>query len=429
VSVVAIDETRAALDAVRVGEATAAARRVRSDLERAVRYGIPLAELRGVDEYLAERASRSSVLRALAVVDQDGRRLYHAGMEGGPTDQLLAKLPPATPKDGDATQSLATDSMIVLRVPLRGSAAAVVVGIEAGATDDAFMKDVLGMWPFWLGCLLLAIAWANIAVREGIIEPTGRLASAMAAATAGLFDTLLVRRARDPIGQCLLAFNRVVAGLHARRQSFAAHADEVREAVFEAEVASAAERLREETLASLGEGMALLPRKVDDPRASDADWYATLTGAGATLSTAQAAAMLPSWEPALLFGAIGAAAGAAAGWRFGHRRWIELTAALVLLVTALVALGASTRPDIVALCLALVSGTVAGYAGGVAFERRRAARLADGASGSRWVVFAGVAAGASMAWCLAGDTAVLGATAVAMAVIASGTAIVAPHRR
>lgn len=391
VSWVGFGETRAALTGLRVAEASAAVRAVRADLNRAIGYGAPLDQLPGVEDYLAERAARLPELRFFAVIGPDGRGLRRAGVSADELDALLSPAIVSTmvaPPDGAAGDDvtaltvLAVGRFVVVRAPLRDGGGAVLAGVEPAEITRALTADMWAKWPFWAGCLLLPAAWMAAAARGGVAEPLGRLNAALRAAADGRFDTLLVRRSRDAVGRSLLAFNAVVAGLYARRQAFVAQADEVRHAVFDMAVADAVAAARDAALADLGDGLAAAPRRLHDPRASDADIFvATLAAAGALG---------------------GAAAAGLAG--------VFLTGAAAAGLVSMAALGVS--------------------AGVAARQRRRAAGAAGGWQ-APWL--AGVLAGAGLAWGLAGDPVVAGYGAGVLAIVALGVALgaalVAPQRR
>jgi uncharacterized membrane protein len=431
VSLLGFGETRETLTRVRVAGATAAARSIAADLDRAIGYGVPLTELPGVEPYLETRLGSLSELRFFVVTGSDGRRLYHSGIGASQVDDLVARVTPELLADGWAEEGLARldiEPFALVRVPLVAESGAVWAAVEPGEITRNLTRKILAAWPFWVGCLLLALAWAAVAVRGGVLEPLARLAAAMRAAGEGRFDRLLVRRARDGVGQCLLAFNAIVAGLHARRLGVIAQAEDVRHAVFDPEVAAAAAVAQDAALADLGEGLATCPERFRDPRSSDADLFAlTLAAAGLMTITDGVVAGLPPL-PIMIVVAGTLLVGLALGWILGWRRWLVVTLA-TLFLAILLSNGLAVPEGLAALAMDGVSGLVVGLAWGVAWRQRRASRVTGGLGGGLWVVMAGSLAGAAFAWGLLGDLLTISVGAILLATISLAGALTAPGRR
>ena len=133
VSLLGFGETRETLTRVRVAGATAAARSIVTDLDRAIGYGVPLTELPGVEPYLETRLESLSELRFFVVTGSDGRRLYHSGIGASQVDDLLPKVAPALLADGSAEEGLARldiEPFALVRVPLVAESDAVWAAVE-----------------------------------------------------------------------------------------------------------------------------------------------------------------------------------------------------------------------------------------------------------------------------------------------------------
>jgi hypothetical protein len=431
VSLLGFSETRETMTAVRLAGATAAARSIRTDLNRAIGYGVPLIELPGVEPYLQTRLGGLPELRFFLVTGSNGQRLHQAGISAEQADALLAQWTPQAMREAESPEGLTQqgiDPFVLVRLPLVNGNGAVLAAVEPAEITRTLIDKIMTAWPFWVGCLLLALAWATVAERGGVVEPLSRLAAAMRAAGEGCFDRLLIRRARDGVGQCLLTFNALVAGLHARRQGVIAQAEDVRHAVFDQEVAASAMTVRDAALADLGEGLATAPTRCHDPRASDADLFAlAMAAAGMVGSSNSLLAGAPSLLiPGVILGTL--LPGLGLGWLMGGRRWLTASAA-ALLVAATLYHSFDAPEGTLALVMDAISGGAVGLAWGVALRQRRLARLAAGIGGGLWVMVAGSLAGVALAWSFLGESLALGVCATLLAVISLAGALTAPGQK
>jgi hypothetical protein len=423
VSVIGFTETRQALSAARVAEAQAAAHAVGHDLDRVVSYGIPLDRVEGMADYLAQRVARARGIRFLAVAGADGRRLYGVGLDGERLDRVLAALPAA---NDPQTPSVAVGEFLLVRMALRDGAGAVVAGVEPAQIIAGLQREIWASAPFWLGCALLAAIWALIIGRAALTEPAGRLGEVLAQGQAGYFERLLVRRARDPVGRCLLAFNAVAAGLHARRQAFAAQADEVAGAVFDPAVAEQVTATRDAVLAELGDGLASPPARTFDPRGGDLDLVASLAIPAGLITIADALEVSPDHMSLIAAtAAIALLLGLAAGSVPPRRGWALLITAL-LAVVSLAAMALGDLASWHAAVLATVGGWTVSWSAGVAIRRHR---RYDAAPAMGWLVPVGgsVLAGAAIAWTLIDAPVTTGAGSALLSVLAVAIAAGAGH--
>ena len=428
VSTVAVQQIRQSMTNERTAQANVVARAVRADLDRAIGYGISLEEMRGVGDYLATRVAQQSELHFLAVIGPRNQRSHHVGIDDKRLDEVLQQMP--TMIDGvDLPKSLRVGNYVVVREPLRDGSGSVLAAVRPDEITEALSKDIWRKWPFWAGCLLLAISWAATTARAAIVEPIGRLAAAMAAAVAqGRFFTLLIRRDRDAVGACLFSFNAVVAGLHAHRHDFSAQAEAVRNAVFDPAVAEQVEQLRAQTQRNLGEGLASLPERHFDPRASDADFFAISLAAAGAMSLTTTLAISTVWTAIIVLIAFGAASGVLAGLRFGNNRWSTVPVALILILIAVVAMTDQSLLIGLSPFMAFASGWAIGLSGGVALAQRRVAAADDGVIGGGWTVFLGGLAGLALASQVVGDALTTGVCLAPLA-LAAAIAAAVPRQR
>lgn len=379
------------LGEARAAKAAAVAEAVQHDVERAIAYGIPLPRIEGVAAFLQGIANRNPDLGFLALTGGDGVLLQGAVNAGGGIDAAglqaltagLRGLP--TPETRAATlQPIERDGLLILRVPVRVGrlssegggggvgqppAGHVLVGVQPMQVRGQIAGELATVALGGLAVLLLLAELAGVLARASFRAPLRRLALAMADAADGHFATLLGRRPRDQVGRLLFAFNAVVFGLHERRQRFAAHADEVRAAVFDPEVASAVENTRLSALTALGPGLEAAPRREIDSRTDDVLAFALLSAAAAAMSVLGTGPSLAG--PALVLVLAGALAGSVAGYVVppGWRRAAAVLNALALLSTAAVLLlGGAPLPA------GLAGGVCGGFAAGLglSYVRRQA---------------------------------------------------------
>ncbi|AWK88027.1 hypothetical protein DEW08_14135 [Azospirillum thermophilum] len=341
---------------------------VQAELERALFHGIPLDRLPGLDEYLGGIAQRNPDTGFIAVLGEKDQVLQAVGLE---PDRLAGLIHAMRDVAEPASRAVAArpverEGYLVVRMRLRDAGETVshtlghvLVGVHPRAIRAQILRELTVVALGALAVTLLLAEMSAALVSAILLAPLRRLSAVMASAALGDFSTLVGRRPRDQLGRLLLACNAAVFLMHDRRQRFAAHADEVRSAVFDAEVARAVEAARDRTLDALGPGLATPPRRVVDARASDAQGYVALAVAAAALAAAAAvpaARGVPEDVPAFLAaGGVALLAGLLAGRSAPARR----VRGAALLAGLAVACGA-----VLLLRGAALSGLVAALAGG-----------------------------------------------------------------
>ncbi|MBP2298709.1 hypothetical protein [Azospirillum picis] len=438
------------LGEARAAKAAAVAEAVQHDLERAIGYGIPLERIEGVDAYMQGIAGRNPDLGFLALAGRDGTLLQGAvtAGAGGPTRVRLTELSDAlrglpTPETRAATlQPVERDGFLILRLPVRigrfsseggGGGASpppaghVLVGVQPGQVRGQIAGELSTVALGGAGVLLLLAELAGVLARASLAAPLRRLGGVMDEAAGGRFGTLLGRRPRDQVGRLLFAFNAVVFGLYDRRQRFAAHADEVRAAVFDPEVAAAVDHARLEALQALGPGLATAPRRVVDSRADDVLAFVVPAAAAGTLLVAVglAAAGWADLGAAAVILVLSVMAGHAVP--AGRRRLAALAAALLALAAGAGWFGGAAAPSLLQLPAgALCGGLSAGLA--LSYVRRQVREEAGTAAILRALgsgILAALLWGAAVGW----DAAMLAGSALLPAALAAllARAIVVPR--
>lgn len=412
VSLIAYGATETQLAQFRLSKAAAVGRAVQKDLDRAIGYGIPLARIDGMGGYLEGLAERNPDLRFFAVTGADGNRLYYAGIGRRRLDPILAEIE-SRPDDG---KPMETGGFLVLRLPLRETAGHVYVAVQPRQIGERLVDDLPRAVAGVLAVLLVIRVLATAALHRGFRAPLFRLAGTLTAGAAGRFDTLMGPRPRDAIGRAMLACNAVVQGLYDQRQRFVLHVDEVRGAVFEAEVAKEVERTRDRILAALGAGLSAPPQRRGPRFTGDGSVYAVLAPAAAVTAVlaALAAGDLPAAQTAVVGGVAGVAGVVIGAMLPAAGVAARSAAALLAVAAAVIASGQAGFAGILSMLLiaAAAGGIAVGAvlrAGMPAHRRARAAAILSLLQG---VAIACLTGGLA----LAGDAVALGCTALALAV-------------
>lgn len=393
-------ETRSSLSAVRLAEAETAAEAIHDDLDHAIALGIPLDRLPGLDAYLAQRMARLSELRFVAILDAEGR-VFHRAAIGQRLEEVLAGVGGGFDPSRHAIREVA--GYQIVSFPLRDRAGWVLVASQPAQILQSLTDDLLSTVPFWSGCLVLVGWWAWVMAQRGLAEPARVLGEVMERAVRGRFDILVVRRARDAMGDCQWAANAAAAGLYARERNFLVQAEEVRAAVFDPTVAMKVVELRDAVAGGLVGMGGSPPRRVHGTRMHDADPFAGMVIPSAVLGILGAHAAAARSEALtapgmmLLAGLVAFLAGLCGGLIVGRgsissRRTARAAVAVAVgsLAAAALAAGwdvpvAGDRTTILVMAGGLIAimGGVIGAASALATRcRKRWVAERDGASGT-----------------------------------------------
>lgn len=418
VSAAAFLTTERELAEARLAKAATVAGAVRADLDRALAYRVPLDKLEGVGDFLEGIVARNPDLRFFAVTGPSGERLHYAGIGRrrlDPVLDLIDRAPAATP--GVVGRPVQAEEFLVLRYPLRDGAGTLMVAVQPKQIREQLFEELPRALAFALAVLILVFELAGSTVQEAFRAPLGRLARAMTDVADGRFGTLLGRRPRDGLGRAMFAFNATVFRVHELRQRFVAHADEVRAAVFDADVAAEVERTRDRTLAALGEGLAEPPVRRAVTRRTGVRPFATLVAAAGVLAATAALHGAAMAETAVAVGLAALGVGLLAGFAPRPTRAAAVASAL-----AVAGLAASAAAGGQGAWLLPAVAAATGLGAGSALKARRVSGA--GRSGRLLLsLLLGALAGGLAAYPLFGDTAAQGVTAAALALAAAVWAV------
>jgi hypothetical protein len=274
---------------------------VERSIERALALGVPFDRLAGMPEFLSRILRENPDLRFVAATGADGTIAYWEGVSRHRLQPILdaGALDGAAPVGGRADLVRAeADGFSILALALdapAGPAGRLLVGTQPRQIlEEAALAlpDALRILAFaaLLGAAAGWAAWAGVA-GDRAAEAQSRLG-----ALGGTRIPRLPRPPRrDELGAVEAALDRAALALHDRYRRVLAHAEEVRGAVFDADVAARAAEVERETAAAHGPALAEPPPPAALPRPG------RLTRAAVALSLsagAAAAAFLALGPPA-----------------------------------------------------------------------------------------------------------------------------------
>lgn len=174
------------------------------DVERAVGFGIPFAELNGVGNYLSEIKKTYPEIKYVAVADASGNLLYKSNDLDGDTTAFF-KSPTAldTMAQAGASKSIEIEAAHNLALPLRTDGKA--IGVLHIGIDKRFVQRQLNDIFFDLVIilivgLLVAIEITLALVTFYVTAPLERLDRVLALYSGGNFSKVFVHRSRDAVG-------------------------------------------------------------------------------------------------------------------------------------------------------------------------------------------------------------------------------------
>ncbi len=374
-------------------KALSRAQRVRRDLELAVGLGIPLAEIRGMWDYMEQIPANDPDIRFVAVTDAAMQRLHYGGIGRERLDPLLAD--PRVARGGRAAgiepEAVSVDGFSISSLPLLqdGEIVGFVhVAVQGKQLRERLVRHARGSLPLVLLALLLAAELAAFLYSAGHSEPLARLRRLLEAAARsdGSRFELSGRHAGGELGAAMFRFNALMHRLSQRADRFLAYAEEVRRAVFEAGVAAQVESLARDSELGSAAGAPRLDRRLDARRS---DLWPPLSLAAALLSAILCWFLLAGEWAGLLPVAAAAALGLAAA-RLLLPTGLSLAGTAVLGAVALLLfrLSPATAPPAVWIGLALGAGLLGGAA--LRYARRHGIR-----SGGAWLALRLLVGGAS----------------------------------
>lgn len=199
-------------------KALAVGRSVQSQIDRALGYGIPLRELRGLDTYLGGILGNNRDLGYIAVVAPDGKVL---DMSGTTPD----KLPGGRLEALDASHPV--QGYYVTRVAIVGGAS-VLVGIDERYVQGRLREVLFDVLIVLLVSLLVSFELLMFLVIITVSSPLKLLERMMGRVATGDFSRVAATRSSDEIGRFVGLFNVAIDGVNQRYQQLMARVEQVR---------------------------------------------------------------------------------------------------------------------------------------------------------------------------------------------------------
>jgi hypothetical protein len=308
------------------GKAKAHARIVRSDVELALRLGIPLAELPGAYDYLENGAQADPDIRFVAITDPDLVRLHYGGIGKARLDPLLgtaivqAVAASVASHPDQPLRAVTVDGFSITPAPLFDGdrhAGFIVVAVQGKQVQEALLERLSGLVPAGLAFLILLLELVAWTVARSVEEPWRRLRRMMRRLVDGRRLVWSGRHDRSELGMAMRLANGIFHRLKDQAERVGMRAIEAERAVFDPTVARA---VREHADALHAPPLAALitpPELPADRRPSDVHPAVLLLTAAAALGLVPvlapalwpAPALPPSglWLPLLLAAAAGLA--------------------------------------------------------------------------------------------------------------------------
>jgi|GEM_PF-2743354 len=244
-------EAERGLVAALQGKAKTHAQIVRSDVELAIRLGIPLAALPGAYDYLEGGAQADPDIRFVAITDSDLVRLHYGGIGRAQLDPLLNAesvrgLAASVASHPDQPlRSISVEGFSITPAPLFDGdrhAGFVVVAVQGKQVQEALLERLSGLVPAMLAFLVLLLELVVWTAASTLEEPWRRLRRMMARLDAGRRLLWSVRHDRSELGTAMRLVNGIFHRLQDRAQRVALRASEAERAVFDPAVAQAIRR-------------------------------------------------------------------------------------------------------------------------------------------------------------------------------------------
>lgn len=226
----ALSQFEAALAPAIDRKATTIARVSADVVERALGYGIPLADMRGVEAFLAEQAEGHPEVLYLSVRGPDGRLMHAFGdlPEAEVEAEALAEAETGARPFTRTVRGSAVDHATPLRA--RDGGTIEPAGMLHVGVDRAFVRKALQDILFDIGvvifaALLITFEFLLYLVATTLASPIREASRLIARLSDGDFTARVARAGRDEIGRTLDALNAVVDAVNRRYEALKQRAD------------------------------------------------------------------------------------------------------------------------------------------------------------------------------------------------------------
>lgn len=203
------------------GRAATVASYLRSDIERALRLGIPLTQLVGVEAFLTEARARHPHTEYIAVVAPDGRVLYASGELAGARFDGLTAQSPGRPSERAWLPDNVVEQVrhFTVLTPVRsggGRVATVAIGVEKDFVLEKLQQLALDIGVIAMVAVFITYELVLLLLSANVVMPLGNLLRRVRAGAEGSLGRGLVYASRDRLGQAAERWNAATAELNER---------------------------------------------------------------------------------------------------------------------------------------------------------------------------------------------------------------------
>ncbi|MEO5375890.1 MAG: MFS transporter [Alphaproteobacteria bacterium] len=229
-------------------KATLVGHTVRNDIVRVVGYGIPIAEMIGMGEYLGDVLTANPDVRYLLLTDMEGTVLHGGGSDQEEARRLIGR-PPAGAADLKEDEPHRLDKYLDTSVPIviDGTPRGV---LHVGVADDLVRRRLAAIVydavTVLLVTLLVTFEFLSIVVMVHVVGPIRRIEELLQRGARGDFTWRIPDHGGgDEFSRFGRAFNGMVRRLNEHYQDVAEEAEETRAAQIDAGIVARIQAVRD----------------------------------------------------------------------------------------------------------------------------------------------------------------------------------------
>ena len=219
-------------------KAGAVGRAIANQLEFVVDdLGIPPDELVGVDPFLDGILASNADIEYLIVLDATSKVLFARGLTPATLERILAGLPAADSETG-FTSEIADFINSVFPIVVDGRVATVLhVGVSGEYVRGRLSELMYEVATIIVVSLLVTLEFLLFLMSVRVSGPMERVETILSEGARGMFGSRFAMRARDEIGDVVVALNRALQSLRQRYEDFRFEVREIKDAQIDRNIA------------------------------------------------------------------------------------------------------------------------------------------------------------------------------------------------
>ena len=219
-------------------KAGAVGRAIANQLEFVVDdLGIPPDELVGVDPFLDGILASNADIEYLIVLDATSKVLFTQGLTPATLERILAGLPAADSETG-FTSEIADFINSVFPIVVDGRVATVLhVGVSGEYVRGRLSELMYEVATIIVVSLLVTLEFLLFLMSVRVSGPMERVETILSEGARGMFGSRFAMRARDEIGDVVVALNRALQSLRQRYEDFRFEVREIKDAQIDRNIA------------------------------------------------------------------------------------------------------------------------------------------------------------------------------------------------